>query len=217
MKAQEVRRLLKISPSTLYRYHKQGKLRATELASGHFCYNDGDVYRLMRKGMTRKTYLYARVSTYKQKVDLGNQIDNLQQWAIKNGYPIHGIYKDIASGISFEKRKDFFQLLEEVLNYRVKTVIITYKDRLSRIGFGLFLYLFQKYGTEIVVISEVGNPKLDSQEMFEEIIAMLHCYSMSMYSRRRGKKKLEIGMGSEKKKGTTKELKEFMGEGQEKK
>ncbi|MFX0205578.1 MAG: recombinase family protein [Candidatus Hodarchaeota archaeon] len=61
----------------------------------------------MRVGVERKTYLYARVSTYKQKADLWNQIDNLQQWAIKNGYPIHSIYKDIASGISFEKRKDF--------------------------------------------------------------------------------------------------------------
>ena len=76
----------------------------------------------------------------------------------------------------------------------------------------VLLYLFQKYGTEIVIISDVGNPNLDSQEMMEEIIALLHCYSMRMYSRRRGKKKLEIGIGSEKKKGQSKNLNDFIDE-----
>jgi putative resolvase len=30
----------------------------------------------------------------------------------------------------------------------------------------------------------VGNAKLDSEEIFEEIVSMLHCYSMKMYSKR---------------------------------
>jgi predicted site-specific integrase-resolvase len=38
-------------------------------------------------------------------------------------------------------------MLDEILNYRVEKVIITYKDRLSRVGFELFKYLFQKFGT----------------------------------------------------------------------
>jgi predicted site-specific integrase-resolvase len=102
-----------------------------------------------------------------------------------NGYTINAIYSDIASGISFEKRNGFFEMLDEILNYRVEKVIITYKDRLSRVGFELFKFLFQRFGTEIFVISEAGNPKLDSGEVFEEIIPMLHCYSIKMYSKRR--------------------------------
>lgn len=43
---------------------------------------------------------------------------------------------------------------------------------------------------EIIVISEVGSEKLDSEEIFEEIISLLHCYSMKMYSSRKAKKKL---------------------------
>lgn len=43
-------------------------------------------------------------------------------------------------------------------------------------------------------MSEVGNAKLDSEEIFEEIISMLHCYSMKLYSKRnKDKKTLEIG------------------------
>ena len=94
-------------------------------------------------------------------------------------------YPDMASGISFEKRKGFFEMPDEILDHRVEKVVITYKDRLSRVGFELFLYLFRKFRTEIVVISEIGDPKLDSDEVFEEIVSMLHCYSMKMYSKRR--------------------------------
>ena len=43
-------------------------------------------------------------------------------------------------------------------------------------------------------MSEVGSHKLDSQEIFEEIISLLHCYSMKLYSKRKAtaiKKELE--------------------------
>jgi len=86
-------------------------------------------------------------------------------------------------------------MLDEILNYRVEKVVITYEDRLSRVGFELFKYLFQRFGTGIVVISEAGNAKLDSEEVFEEIISMLHCHSMEMYSKRRNHS-IEIGYGS---------------------
>ena len=94
-------------------------------------------------------------------------------------------YPDMASGISFEKRKGFFEMPDEIMDHRVEKVVITYKDRLSRVGFELFLYIFLKFRTEIVVISEIGDPKLNSEEVFEEIVSMLHCYSMKMYSKRR--------------------------------
>ena len=76
-------------------------------------------------------------------------------------------------------------MLDEIINYRLEKVRITYRDRLSRSGFDLFKNLFEKFGTEIVVISEVGNQKLDSGEIFEDIISLLHCYSMKTYSKRK--------------------------------
>ena len=193
MKAKEVLKLLRITRPTLYRYRDQGFIKADKLPNGYYDYNEEDVYNWFNKGVKRKTYLYARVSTPKQKKDLENQVELLKQWSFSNGYQISGVYSDVASGISFEKRKQFFEMLDEIINYRVEKVIIAYKDRLSRVGFELFYYLFKKFGVEIVVISEVGNKKLDSEEVFEEIIAMLHCYSMEMYSKRR-KKTLEIGV-----------------------
>ena len=52
---------------------------------------------------------------------------------------------------------------------------------MSRVGFDLFYFLFKKYNCEILVMSEIGSPKLDSEEIFEEIVSLLHCFSMKMY------------------------------------
>jgi predicted site-specific integrase-resolvase len=188
MKAKEVLELLKISRPTLTKYVKQGIIRVTVMPNGYYDYNEDDVYKLFMKGVERKTYIYARVSTHKQKKDLENQIELLKQFCFSNGYKIHGVYADIASGISFKNRKEFFKMLDEILSGRVERVVIAYKNRLSRVGFELFSYLFKKFHCDIVVMSEVGSEKLDSQEIFEEIISLLHCYSMKLYSKRRAAK-----------------------------
>ena len=83
-------------------------------------------------------------------------------------------------------------MLDGIINNKVERVVITYKDRLSRMGFDLFFHLFKKYNCEIVVMSEVGSEKLDSQEIFEEIVSLLHCYSMKLYSKRKVQKIKEV-------------------------
>ena len=155
-------------------------------------YLDEDVFRLLNRGLPRKTYIYARVSTPKQKKALENQIEMLKAWAFANGYQINGIFADIASGINND-RKEFFKLLDEVMDYKVDKVIIAHKDRLSRVGFSFFEKLFKRFGTEIVVVSEVGNKKLDAEGVFEEIVSLLHCFSMKLYSKRKNEK-LEVSL-----------------------
>ena len=192
MTAKEVLRVLQITRPTLTKYVKSGKLKVTVKGNGRYDYDADSVYKMLNKDIERKTYLYARVSTAKQKKDLENQVQLLKTFCFQNGYVIHGVYQDIASGISFEERNQFFELLDEVLAGKVNRVVVTYKDRLSRVGFELFTYLFKKYGCEIIVISEIGSEKLDSEEIFEEIISLLHCYSMKLYSSRKAKKIKEI-------------------------
>ena len=192
MKAKEVLELLQISRPTLTKYVKEGIIKVHVLPNGRYDYDKESVYQLFNKGVERKTYIYARVSTPKQKADLENQIQMLKQFCFANGYSVSKVFSDIASGISFEKRKDFFRMLDDVLAGKVERVVISYKDRLSRVGFELFHHLFKKYHCEIVVMSEVGSEKLDSEEIFEEIISLLHRYSMKMYSKRKGEKVKQI-------------------------
>jgi len=192
MKANEVLKILRITRPTLSKYVKEGIIKVTVLPNGRYDYLSESVYAFLNKDVQRKTVIYARVSTSKQKKDLQNQIDLLKNYAVMNGFQIAEIYQDIASGISFEKRFEFFEMLDAILNGQIATVLITYKDRLSRVGFELFNHLFQQFGCKIIVISEVGSPQLDSQEVFEEIVSLLHCYSMKLYSARKRKKIQEL-------------------------
>ena len=192
MKASEVLDVLGVTRQTLTKYVKNGSIKVTIKGNGQYDYDKESVYRFLNKDLERKTAIYARVSTKKQKVDLTNQIEMLKQFCFSNGYPIGYSYSDIASGISFENRKDFFKMLDNIIAGKISKVVISYKDRLSRVGFGLFKHLFDKYGCEIIVVSEVGSEKLDNQEIFEEIISLLHCYSMKFYSSRKKQRIKEV-------------------------
>ena len=192
MRSKDVLNILRMTRPTLTKYVKNGTIKVTKLPNGHYNYDEDSVYRFLNKDVKRKTYIYARVSTPKQKKDLENQIELLKQFCFTNGYVISGIFADVASGISFEKRKEFFRMLDDILAGKVERVIVTYKDRLSRVGFDLFMHLFLRFHCEIVVMSEVGSAKLDSQEIFEEIESLLHCYSMKLYSKRKEKRIKEV-------------------------
>ena len=195
MFAKDVLRILQVSRPTLTKYVKTGIIRVHVMPNGHYDYNEEDVYKFLNKDVKRKTYIYARVSTPKQKPDLKNQIQLLKQFCFANGYTINGVFSDIASGISFD-------LLDDVLAGRVERVVVTYKDRLSRVGYDLFYYLFQKYNCEIVVMSEVGSETIDSQEIFEEIVSLLHCYSMKLYSSRKRLQKIKEAIADDETSGT---------------
>ena len=191
MKLSEVRSVLHVATPTIYRYLDRGYIKATRKPSGQWEYDRESVYQFLNHGAPRKICLYGRVSTYKQKVDLQNQMHDLEIFAKKRGYTISNEFSDIASGISFKQRTQFFKLLDLVINNQVSKVVITHKNRLSRVGFDLFKHLFEHYGTEIVIMSDYLDEKTDEQELLSEIIALLHCFTMkSDASRRKLRSKL---------------------------
>lgn len=183
MKAKEVLQILRVTRPTLTKYVKEGLIKVTVKGNGQYDYDSDSVYKVLNKDIERKTYVYARVSTAKQKKDLENQVNLLKTFCFQNGYVVNGVYQDIASGINFEKRTQFFDLLDEVLAGKVKRVVITYKDRLSRVGFDLFSYLFAKHGCELIVMSEVGSTELDNEEVFDDVVHLLQSYSTNFYSK----------------------------------
>ena len=156
-----------------------------------YIYNDDDVYRKAGISAERTNAVYARVSTEKQKKDLDNQVQSIIQYCNNNGIKIDKVFKDVASGMNFD-RKQFRDMMNMVLDHKIDTIYITYKDRFSRISFDLFERLFMEYNCKIVVINANNEQgENEEKEIFEEIVSMLHCFSMRIYSRRR-KKKLEL-------------------------
>lgn len=146
--------------------------------NGQYDYNLDDVYQYIGKSRQNLNVIYARVSTTKQQNDLIRQIETLSAYCWSQGLKVDKVFEDVASGINFEKRKEFFNLLDLVIDGPVDKVFVSYKDRLSRIGFGLFKHLFLKFGTEIIVANGHANEKQDSEEIITEIITLIHCFSM---------------------------------------
>ena len=188
MKPREVMKVLRISRPTMMKLLEQGKLEASTLVNGHRDYSADSVYALLNKGVKRKTVIYCRVSNPKQKQDLERQIEMVKQFCFERGYTVSYIYQDISSGISFDKRNDLLQLLDDIYLDKIERVVVSCKDRLSRVGFEMLKHLFDKHHCEIVVMSEVGCAKLDSEEVFEEISSLLRCYSMKLYTKKRANK-----------------------------
>lgn len=191
MKSNEVLKLLKISRVTLCKYVKNGKIRVEKEPNGYYKYNDEDVYKILGKGDDgRLNVIYARVSTAKQKQDLENQIANNIAYLNSQGIKVDKIYSDIKSGMSLD-RKGFMELLSDVMDYKIKSVYISYKDRLARLSHELVTKLFNDYGTTIEIINNCESISLE-QELFEDIMQTIHSFSMKMYSKRRIAKKLMV-------------------------
>lgn len=191
MKSSKVLKILNISRQTLVKYVKNGDIRVVMQTNKQYDYNEEDVYRKAGLSENRVNVVYARVSTPKQKRDLENQAETLIKYCNANGVKVDKVYKDIASGMNFD-RKQFRSMLEDVLNYRISSIYITYKDRFSRISFDMFERLFLEYNCKIIVINKTeSTAEEDEKEIFSDIISMLHCFAMKMYSRRR-KKKIEL-------------------------
>ena len=183
--------LTRLHRNTIYKYAKQGKIRTTKINDKHLIYNDDDVYAIAGISPIRDIVIYARVSTSKQKKDLENQIETLKLFANSNGFVVNKIYKDIASGMSFD-RQNFKDMLFDVIEHKIKTVLISNKDRFSRVSFNMWKELFKSFNCDIIVMNDIlENNDNDDKEIFEDIISLIHCFAMKMYSKRR-KNKLKL-------------------------
>lgn len=191
MKYKEAEKILKVNRATIYRYVKTGKLRVTQISEHRYNYNDDDVFKLAGLTEERKAVIYARVSTVKQQKDLENQISTIRQYANSIGYKIDKVYSDIASGMSYD-RGEFKSLLSDVLSFKIKTIVISNKDRFSRISFNMWKELFESYNCNIIVMNDdIDSSESAEKEIFEDIISLIHCFAMKMYSKRR-KNKLKM-------------------------
>ena len=188
MKAKEVLKILKITRPTLTKYVKDGKVKVRELPSGMYDYDEDSVFSIAGLCGERTCAIYARVSTQKQKKDLYNQIEIIRKYANENGYSVDKVYSDIASGLNYD-RGEFQTMLNEIIQYKIKTVIISNKDRLTRVSFDMWKQLFRQFSCELIVANQdETNTENSEKEIFEDIISLLHCFAMRMYSAKKKKK-----------------------------
>jgi len=173
-KPKDFAELLGVSVKTLQRWDREGILKANRTPTDRRYYTY-DQY-LQFKGINsendnRQTVIYARVSTRNQKDDLQNQC-----------------IEDYGSGLNYNRKK-WNQLLDEVMEQKIKTIIITHKDRFVRFGYDWFEKFCMRFHTTIVV---VNNEELSPQEeLVQDIVSILHVFSCRLYGLRKYKKQIE--------------------------
>lgn len=181
--SKEFREKYRLSPSTLWRRVNVGHTVKTKKLFGTLYYLDEDDDSKEESSENTMNVIYCRVSNTKQKNDLLRQEQILREYCVKNGVKPDAVFTDIASGMR-EDRNGLRELIELVKEYKVNKVYISYKDRLTRFGYGYFEHLFSLYGTQIEVVNLTKEEDFQ-QELTQDFISILHYFSMKMYSNRR--------------------------------
>lgn len=191
----EVQELLKVSEQTIRRWRNSGKIEAKQLSRNKFLYYKSNIKKLMGEDSegvdtNKDVAIYCRVSTSSQKADLKRQKKILVDFCNSQGYIVKEdyIFTEIASGMN-ENRENFWKLVDLVLNDKISKIFVTYKDRLTRFGFHYFEKLFEKYGCQIVTMNNMGDEEDFEKELTEDLVSIVHHFSMKMYSGRRNKLK----------------------------
>ena len=184
--AKQIKKELGITSQTLCNWKRGNKIDFKQINARNFLY-DIDSLVSINLNKKRKIVAYSRVSNSKQKDDLIRQEESIRKYASGNGIIINEFYSEIASGMN-EDRKIFNKLLEQVIEGDIYKIYITFKDRLTRFGFGYFEKLFKKFDCEIVVLNSTSETTFE-QELTQDLISIIHHFSMKMYSNRRNKLK----------------------------
>lgn len=183
--------LVGVSVKTLQRWDREGILKSNRSPTNRRYYTYEQY--LQFKGITaqkdsRKLVIYARVSTRKQKDDLQNQISFLRQFCNARGLIVDECIEDYGSGLNYN-RKNWNTLLDSVMEQKIKTIVITHKDRFIRFGYDWFEKFCMKFDTNILV---VNNEELSPQEeLVEDIISILHVFSCRLHGLRKYKKQIK--------------------------
>lgn len=190
----EVGKLLGISNQTVIKYCNLGIIESSRnqynhrrIAAEQLCdYLDrqGLLFNDLDEG--KHDVIYARVSTHKQakRGDLDRQIERIKLFAIEQNVTNLLVKKDVASGLN-DNRKQLLSLLSMVQKGEVKRIFILYKDRLTRFGFRYIKQICDFHHVEIVIVSEEECSKTQSEELAEDIIALIHSFSGKLYGLRK--------------------------------
>ena len=189
--SKEVQDIFRIHRQTLYSWRKKGLIDYITLGERKTLYKKSDIEKMLGKKeeikeikQKRKNVIYCRVSNQKQKNDLMKQKQLLLDFCNAKGHTIDEVYLEIASGMN-EDREQFNKMIKSVLNHEVGNVFITFKDRLTRFGFKYFENIFKFYDCNIIILNNKINDENFEKELTNDIVSIIHHFSMKLYSNRR--------------------------------
>lgn len=189
----EVATLLGITIPTVIRYCETGYIPYHKTKTRHRRILAKDVCDYLEKQnmlfdddeLIKSDVIYARVSTHKQATrgDLDKQVEKVKLFAINENVKNLMVKIDVGSGLN-DSRKGLLSLIDMIQEGKVNRVFILYKDRLTRFGYHYLEKICNFHGVSIVVVSNETESKSQSEELVEDIIALIHSFSGKLYGLR---------------------------------
>lgn len=171
IKSKDARQQLGVTDATLRHWASTGKINYIRVDDeGNRLYDvDKFIQDREKEQKSKKSYIYCRVSSYSQKDDLERQTKFL-----KDKYPEHEVIQDIGSGINF-RRKGLNKILVNTMQGLVSEVVVAHRDRLCRIAWEHFDWLFKFNGVNLIVEDKQEySPEL---EFTDDLFAVIHVFS----------------------------------------
>lgn len=174
--------------NTLQRWDRMGILKAHRTLTNRRYYTHEQYLKFIgQKAAVKNIMTYCRVSSAGQKKDLAAQKEAVEHFCVASGKPVGAALEDIGSGLNY-RRKQFIRLMQMVERGEVFEIVIAHKDRLVRFGFEWFEKFCNDHGCTITVMNaESLSPE---QEMTQDLLSIIHCFSSRLYGLRKYKKKL---------------------------
>ena len=187
--------MIDVSAQTLRNWEKSGKLIPDyKTSSGYRYYSQEQVDAITGNGANKDsdkkklTLVYCRVSSTNQKDDLKSQQLAMEQFCLAKGLAVDEYLSEIGGGMNF-KRPIFLNIMKQIENEEVSTLVIAHKDRLCRFGFEFFEHFAKEHGCNLIVVNQ---PNLSPQEeMVEDILSIIDTFSDRLDGLRKHKKEIK--------------------------
>ena len=189
-KTGEVAKLLGITIPTVIRYCETGYIPYHTMETGHRRILAKDVCDYLEKQnmlfddeeSTKSDVIYARISTHEQanRGDLDRQVEKVKLFAINENVKNLVVKTDISSGLD-DSRKGLLTLIDMIQQGKVNRVFVLHKDRLTRFGYHYLEKICEFHGVSIVFVSGETESKSQSEELADDIIALIHSFSGKLY------------------------------------
>ena len=127
------------------------------------------------------TVVYARVSSSENKNNLESQAKRVKEYCMANGWQVHEVVKECASGLNDHRPK-----LQKILSDdKVTRIVVEHKDRLTRFGFAYIETLFQG---DVVVINHTDD---EEDDIMQDLVSIITSFCARIYGKRRSSRKTE--------------------------
>lgn len=186
-KPSQAARILGVHPWTMRRWLREGNVPSIKSETGRW-YIPASWIDSQIDGsgvsLSNRCAIYVRESSSENKAALQSQLDGMTQYATAKGYQIVRIVSEVASGLNDHRPK-----LEGLLRADdFDILLVEHKERLTRFGFHWFEVL-SPFKIEVVNLADNAT-----NDLMEDLVAIITSFAARLYGQRRGRKKTEAAI-----------------------